>query len=343
MCKSQQGGNIMYNIVLIGCGHMGAVHLDDIYMMDNICIYGVVDRDISKAQTFAKKYSAKSYSSSYEKYFFDKNTDIIICATYPESHLEILKLCVKHGKHLLCEKPITPTTGEALEFVKLVKNSDIKVQIGFILRFNETYKKVAQMIHDGALGSPLIIRMTQNHHVMDWDKYGALLSNASPLVDCGVHYIDICKWFTGAKVTNISGIASKLDMEVPSNSYNYGMLTFSLSDGSIAHYEAGWGNTIAAENIKEFIGPLGRIEIIERQHRLSCQEEGDLIKYYKYPEKEYKTININCKRRPTGAQLGHLIKMIEENAPSIPSIDQVYEGLVTVLEADNILRKKYIK
>lgn len=333
----------MYNIVLIGCGHMGAVHLNDIYMMENICIYGVVDTNIERAKDFAKRYNAKSYDTSYEKYFEDENTDIFICATYPKTHLEILKECVKYNKHLLCEKPITATEKEAKEFIDIMKNTNIKVQIGYILRFNETYKTVASMIKDGAIGSPLIIRMNQNHHVMDWEKYGALLENTSPIVDCGVHYVDICRWFTGSDVADINGIASRIDNEVCESSYNYGMITMTLSDGSIAYYEAGWGNTVAADNLKEFIGPLGRIRIVEREHRPNCQEEGDLIEYYRYPEKEYKTINVNCKRRPTGAQLEHLIKMIEEDVPSLPSIDDISESFFTVIKADKLLRTKIKK
>lgn len=334
---------LIYNIVLIGCGHMGSVHLDDIYMMENVCIYGVVDTNEERAKKFAKKYGAKSFDTSYERYLKDEKTDIVICATYPDSHLEILKQCVKYKKHLLCEKPIASNLKDAAEFVNIVKNAEIKVQIGYILRFNKTYQTVAKMIQDGALGSPLIIRMNQNHHIMDWKKYGALLENASPIVDCGIHYIDVCRWFTGSEIESTNGIAAKTDKEVPQNSYNYGMMTMRLSDGSIAYYEAGWGNTIAADNLKEFIGPKGRIKITEREHRLTCQEEGDLIEYYRYPEKEYKTINVDCKRRPTGAQLEHLIRMIEENAQAVPSIDDVYTSLETAVKTDMILRKKYIK
>jgi predicted dehydrogenase len=333
----------MYNIVLIGCGHMGGVHLDDIYMMENICIYGVVDSDISRAKIFAKKYGAKSYDVSYEKYLKDKNTDIVICATYPETHLEILKQCVKYNKHLLCEKPITKNIEQANEFVEIVKKSSIKVQIGYILRFNETYKTVAKMIKDGLLGYPLIIRMNQNHHVMDWKKYGALLENTSPIVDCGVHYVDVCRWFTESEIVDFGGVAIRMDKQVPENSYNYGLITMYLSDGSIAYYEAGWGNTIAANNIKEFIGPLGRIKIVEREHRLDCHEEGDLIEYFDYIANEYKTINVNCKRRPTGEQLNHLIKMIENNIESIPNIDDVYKSFMSVIQADEMLRNKYIE
>ena len=332
----------MYNVVLIGCGHMGSVHLDDIYMMKGICVYGVADTDAERAEMFAKKYGAKSYDTSYMRYMKDKNTDIIICATYPETHLEILKQCVKYKKHLLCEKPIASNTEDAKEFVSIVNCADINLQIGYIVRFNETYRTVADMIHKGMIGSPLIIRMSQNHHVMDWKKYGALLKNASPLVDCGIHYIDVCRWFTRAEVIDTGGIAAKIDDETPSNSYNYGMMTMRLSDGSTAYYEAGWGNTIAAENVKEFIGPLGRIRITERENRADCHEEGDLIELYQYPQNEYKIINVNCKRRPTGAQLMHLIKMIESGVQTLPTIDDVYKSLDVAVKTDESLREKYI-
>ena len=84
-------------------------------------------------------------------------------------------------------------------------------------------------------------------------------------------------------------------------------------------------------------------------------EEGDLIEYYRYPDREYKTINyyrypdreyktinVDCKRRPTGTQLAHLIQMIEGNAEAIPTIDEVYAGLLIAIKTDQILRENYI-
>ncbi len=328
----------MYNVVLIGCGHMGAVHLDDIYLQKNVNIYAVVDIDTERAEFFAKKYGAENFGTDYMQYMKDKKTDIIICATYPKTHLEILKACIKYKKHLICEKPITPDLETAKEFVNLVKSSDIKVQVGFILRFNETYRRVAEMIQSGLIGKPLVIRMTQNHHVINWKKYRALLEDASPIVDCGVHYIDLCKWYTGAEVEEIGGISQTLDEETPDYTYNYGLMTMKLSDGSIAYYEAGWGGAIAAENVKEFIGPKGRITILERDNRPNCREEGDMIEFYDKKTGEYKTINVDCKRRPTGTQLNHLINMIENNISASPDIDEVLSGFETALKADKILK-----
>ena len=329
----------MYNIVLIGCGHMGGVHLDDIYMMDNVNIYGVVDMHEERAKMFAKKYGADSYDTDYMRYLEDENCDIIICATYPSSHLEILRQCIKYKKHLICEKPIAGDTESAKEFVSLVKNSDVKVLVGYILRHNETYKKVSEMIRGGLLGSPLVIRMTQNHHVINWDKYRALLESASPVVDCGVHYIDFCRQITGAEVADVGGICSRIDDECPEGQFNYGMMTMQLTDGSVAFYEAGWGGSVSADNTKEFLGPKGRIRIVERMDRRE-HEEGDLIEHYDKETGKYNIINVDCTRRPTGAQLEHLIKMIEEDAPANPSIDDVYESFHVAVKADEALRNK---
>lgn len=167
-----------------------------------------------------------------------------------------------------------------------------------------------------------------------------VLEDASPIVDCGVHYIDVCRWFTGAEVTEVDGISAVIDDECPEGQFNYGLMTMRMSDGSIGYYEAGWGGAIAANNVKEFIGPKGRIRIVERENR-EWHEEGDLIEFYDKKSGRYNTINVDCVRRPTGAQLNHLIKMIEENVPAIPAIDDVYESFYAAIKADEKIRNKY--
>lgn len=264
----------MYNVVLIGCGKMGAAHLDDIYLREDICIYGVVDSIEERARYFAKKYHAKSFDVDYMRYMKDPLVDIIICATYPSTHLQILNACVFHHKHLLCEKPIAGNEEDGLKFIETAKKADIKIQIGFILRYNETYKTIAKMIRDGVIGFPIMFRMTQNHHAIDWQRYLVLINQASPIIDCGVHYIDVCRWFTGADFVEISGISLVTEPDVPNGKYNYGMVAFKLSDGSAGYYEAGWGRTVGADNTKEFIGPKGRIKLVQQENRFENREEG---------------------------------------------------------------------
>lgn len=331
----------IYNIALIGCGSMGAAHMDDIYFKENVCIKCVCDLKEDAAKLFKRKYGAERTETDYRKCVSAEDVDIVIISTYPSSHLEILKECIKHGKHVICEKPMAPNMEQAEEFVSLVKaNPNVKVLVGHILRHNETYKKVAQMIKDGAIGSPIIMRMAQNHHTMNWKKYLALIENTSPIVDCGVHYLDVMKWFTGAKITEISGIGTRTEKDVPEDRYNYGLITVRLSDGSIAYYEAGWSNTMSANNLKEFVGPLGRISIVYKRDRTSHSEEGDMIEYYRYPEKTYEIINLKSKRKPTGAQLEHLIKMIETDVAANPTIDEVFDSFAFAIKADEEIKRE---
>lgn len=330
----------IYKVALIGCGQMGAVHLDNIYYKENVEIAYVCDVFQEKAEIFKKKYNAEKAVTDIKECIEDKDVDIVIIATYPLTHIPLLKECLKNKKHVLLEKPIGTSIEDGEEFLRLIKeNPDCKVLVGHILRHNHTYNTVANMIKEGAIGKPIVMRMVQNHHTMNWARYLELIKETSPIIDCGVHYLDVMQWFTDAKITSVSGIGMRTDEDVPEDKYNYGMITVTLSDGSVAYYEAGWANTISSDNLKEFIGPKGSIKIIYQKDRQTHQEEGDLIEYYKYPEKKYEIINIEGKRKPTDEQFDHLIKMIEDNAEAFPTNNDVFDCFKKALEADEFIRK----
>lgn len=330
-----------YGVTLIGCGTIGAAHMDDIHDKDDITVHYMCDLNEERAKEFCRKYHAQGYTTDWRTAVTSPDTDIVIIATYPSSHLQILRQCLLCGKHVLCEKPITTNYEDGKEFVRLVKeNPHCKVHVGYILRHSKTYQKVAEMIRGGAIGSPIVMRMAQNHHTMNWEKYLHLICDTSPIVDCGVHYLDVMRWFTGSEIKDISGIGLKTEPDVPDGKYNYGLMTVKMEDGSIAYYEAGWSNTMSSFNLKEFVGPKGRIRIVYQNLRSENQEEGDLIQYYKYPEKTYEDINIICKRKPMGDQLEDLMDMIENDTPGSPTIDDVFDSFCWALKADEIIKSK---
>ncbi len=329
----------VYGVALIGCGQMGAVHLEHIYYKDNVNIKCVCDLNAEKAELFKRRFGAERTETDIAQCVSAPDVDIVIIATYPSTHLEILKICVENKKHVICEKPIATNRADGEEFVRLVKdNPECKVLIGHILRHNHTYKIVADMIQSGAIGSPMIMRMAQNHHTMNWERYLALIKETSPIIDCGVHYMDVMQWFSGEKIVSVSGIGQRTEADVPEDKYNYGLITVKLSGGSVGYYEAGWSNTMSSDNLKEFIGPKGSIKIIYRKDRQTHQEEGDLIEYYKYPEKKYEIINVESERKPTDLQFDCLVDMIEKGAEAVPTIDEVFASFDITLRADDYIR-----
>ena len=329
-----------YRAALIGCGGMGEAHIQENYYKDEVHFTYVCDCDIQRALLFQKKYGVDHVTDDYRECVSSNEVDIVIIATRPKSHLEILQACIQSKKHVLCEKPICDTLESGRTFMELVKkHPEIKVLIGHLLRFNKTYQHAAEMIQNGAIGFPIIFRMVQNHHTMNWERYLSMLREVSPLIDCGVHYADVIHWFTGAKVTDIQAIGTRREPDVPEGQYNYGLVTLRMSDGSIGYYEAGYSNTLSAQNIKEFVGPKGRIRLIFSKDRHEHQEEGDFIEYYQYPQKKYEVINVPCKRKPTGEQFDYLIRMIEEDLPPVPSMEEVMDAFETMLTADSMIKQ----
>ena len=88
----------VYNIAIIGCGSMGEAHMDDIYYKENVNLLYTCDTKEDRAKNFARRYNSKNYVTDYKKVVEDKDVDIVIISTYPSSHLEILKECIKNPR-----------------------------------------------------------------------------------------------------------------------------------------------------------------------------------------------------------------------------------------------------
>lgn len=333
----------VYGVVLIGCGHIGQEHIENIYYRENIRIVGVVDFVRERAELFSRKYSCGQpvlYDTDYKEMIKRDDVDIVIIATYVNTHLQILKDCLAAGKHILCEKPIASNVEEGEEFYNLVKNSKQKVLIAHILRHNDTYIKAAELIHSGVIGDIRLMRMVQNHHIMNRERYASLLNDCSPIVDCGVHYIDVVKWFSGCDIVSVNGMGSVVNKEnVPEGGFDYGLIAMRLSNGGMAYYEAGWTNSTASQNLKEFVGTKGRIRLILRDFRDDHKEEGDLLELYNDEAKEYSFININAQYKNMNKQIQTLIDMIENDTEGFPTIDDAFKAFCIALEADKRIRE----
>ena len=332
----------VYNIGLIGCGYMGQTHLMDIAAKANIRIYALCDRDRQRADSLAARYGASRVYDDAMELISDPEVDIVIIATYPSSHLALLKACLEKGKHVLCEKPVADNLEDGREFVKAVKEAPrCKVLVGYILRHNETYNKVKELIDEGLIGKPMILRMVQNHNTLrNWEKYRILIEETSPIVDCGVHYIDVMRWFTEEEVVSVDGVGAVTEPGLSPGTYNYGMIQVTLSGGSVGFYEAGWSNSIATDSFKEFVGPKGRIRITYQTERTDHREDGNLVSIYRHSDGTTEHINIPFTVKPTGVQMDHLIAMIEKDIPANPTMEDVFCSFAVACEADRKIREK---
>ena len=160
--------------------------------------------------------------------------------------------------------------------VELSQKHEKKMVVGYILRVHPTWTKFIQMAQ--TLGKPLVMRMNLNQQSSgdQWYTHKQLMQSMSPIVDCGVHYVDIMCSMVRSNPVSVSAIGARLSNEVDVDMYNYGQLQVRFEDGSVGWYEAGWGPMIS-ENaffIKDVMGPKGCVSISDADKGVSEDIEG---------------------------------------------------------------------
>jgi predicted dehydrogenase len=164
------------------------------------------------------------------------------------------------------------TVDQARTVVNKAKEKNRKLVVGYILRVHPSWKKFIEIAR--TLGKPLVMRMNLNQQSSEktWNWHLKLMESMSPIVDCGVHYVDVMCQMTRSKPIRVSAIGARLTDQVKEDMYNYGQLQVTFEDGSVGWYEAGWGPMMSevAYFVKDVIGPGGCISIMDAD-----QEKGD--------------------------------------------------------------------
>ncbi len=301
-----------YGVVLVGCGYIGEVHLADIHYRDNVKMVAVVDTQLPRAVHLAEKYCVPEYGRDYREYIGRKEVDIVIIATYVDTHLSIMRDCVAAGCHVLCEKPVAASREEGERFFQEAEGVPVQVLVGHELRYNRSYQLIRNLIGGGAIGRLKLIRIIQNHHAVNWDRYRRLMQDCPPILDCGVHYMDVMRWMSGQEIEGISGTGCFLDQDAPCP--NYDAVQVRLSGGCLGIYESGWSRSLKACSRREFIGDKGYLRLTLREDRMCDREEGDLIERYDAATGRYEIINSPSRYKDMYAQLSELIQRIEGKA-----------------------------
>ena len=251
-------------VLVVGCGNMGRSHAKAYHSMDGFEIVGLVSRG-EKSRKEVIDILGQDYPqfSDYSEALEQTNPDAVSINTYPDTHAEYTKMAFAAGAHVFLEKPIAETVEEAQEIVELAKKSNLKLVIGYILRVHPSWMKFIEVAQD--LGKPLVMRMNLNQQSSgkNWETHKCLMNSMSPIVDCGVHYVDVMCQMTRSRPVRVSAIGARLSEELNPGMYNYGQLQVTFDDGSVGWYEAGWGPMMSeiAFFIKDVVGPKGSVSI----------------------------------------------------------------------------------
>ena len=244
---------------------MGASHAKAYHKISDYNIVGLVSRGSERRDALMSQIGQYPGYDDFEEALAATRPDVVSINTYPDTHASYAIKSLEAGAHVFLEKPIALTVEEAQKVVDCAVKNDRKLVIGYILRVHPAWKKFTELAQ--TLGKPLVMRMNLNQQSAgkNWLTHKSLMQSMSPIVDCGVHYVDVMCQMTRSKPVSVSAIGARLTQEVVDNMYNYGQLQVKFEDGSVGWYEAGWGPMMSetAYFIKDVIGPKGSISIVE--------------------------------------------------------------------------------
>ena len=199
--------------------------------------------------------------------------DVVSINTCPDTHADYAIRAIRGGRaRLRRESRSAQTVEDAQRVVDAAKAHGRKLMVGYILRVHPSWTQFVELAR--TLGKPLVMRMNLNQQSIGpaWTWHRNLMQSLSPIVDCGVHYVDIMCQMTGARPVRVHGIGARLtdDVKVP----NYGHLHVEFDDGSVGWYEAGWGPMMSevAFFVKDVVGPKGSVSIVAAEQSSDAAE-----------------------------------------------------------------------
>lgn len=205
------------NVGVIGVGHLGQHHAKHFSNLPNTNLIGVFDVDISRANKIAGKYNSTAFSNINELL---GACDAISIVTPTPQHAEVAEQCIKYGKHVFIEKPITKTVEEADRLLSLKYKNGTIIQVGHIERLNP-----ALLALKGFELKPKFIE------VQRLAPYTVRGTEVPVVLDLMIHDIDIILSLVNSPVKNIraSGVS------IMTNSVDIANARIRFENGTVAN------------------------------------------------------------------------------------------------------------
>lgn len=257
----------MTNLVrtlVVGLGQMGLSHALAYHRNPGFEIVGLVNRS---SVALPGELEGYPMFNSFDTGLALK-PDLVSINTFTDSHAPYAIAAMDAGAHVFVEKPLALTVDDAESVVATSLRTRRKLVVGYILRHHPSWIDFIARARE--LGPPFVMRMNLNQQSSGsaWASHKRLLQSTSPIVDCGVHYLDVMLQITECEPVQVRGMGARLSSEIAETQVNYGHLQVIFADGSVGWFESGWGPMISetAFFVQDVMGPRGAASIVMNEY-----------------------------------------------------------------------------
>ena len=250
----------MIRTLVVGLGNMGRSHALAYHRNPAFQVVGLVNRS---TPALAPDLAGYAVTDDFAEALARLKPDLVAIATYSDSHADYAVAAMEAGADVFVEKPLATTVADARRVAACAARTGRRVVVGYILRHHPSWQRL--IAEARALGGPYVFRLNLNQQSKGptWEVHKALMQTTPPIVDCGVHYVDVMLQITDAPAVEVRGMGLRLSAEIAPEMYNYGHFQVIFADGSLGWYEAGWGPMMSdtAFFVKDVVSPNGAVSI----------------------------------------------------------------------------------
>lgn len=201
---------IKVKIGLLGVGRIGKLHVENLlHSVPNADLFAVADPLMDDAtRQWIKEMGIEKCYDDPEMILNDPSIEAVFICTSTNTHAELIKRAAKEGKHIFCEKPIDTDLGKIQEALDAADKANVKLQVGFVRRFDHNHKKVRDTVACGKLGKPNIVKITSrdpDHQSMDYIEISGGI-----FLDMTIHDFDMARYLAGSEVTEVTAYGAAL-------------------------------------------------------------------------------------------------------------------------------------
>jgi predicted dehydrogenase len=196
---------------VVGAGRMGAIlaravvrHVPEAHLV------GIADRDLGAARRLADELSVKAVFADADELVRRPDVAGVVIAVPSAHHLDVIRQAAAAGREVFCEKPLALTVVETEAAIAVTAAAGVRLQVGFMRRFDAAYRRAWRRLTAGAIGRPIMFTSLQ------FDPGAPPIALADPAVsggihlDMGIHEYDLARWLMDDEVVEVHAWGSSI-------------------------------------------------------------------------------------------------------------------------------------
>ncbi|WP_242157820.1 inositol 2-dehydrogenase [Aestuariivivens sediminis] len=218
---------------IAGLGRIGKIHLDNLLKVNNVEVVAVMD-PLDASQQYARKRGIPFVVDTYEELLKVTPFDAVVICSPTDTHADYVELAAEKGINIFCEKPLDLSLKRVTEVLTTINKTNVKLMLGFNRRFDKEFKKVQQLVKNGAIGQPHIVKITSRDPgappISYIEKSGGLF------LDMTIHDFDMSRFIVEKEVEEVYAKGAVLvDPEIGiAGDIDTAVITLTYSDGTMA-------------------------------------------------------------------------------------------------------------